>query len=140
MRTCSTLAERQLQEARALRAEGVGVAAAEEAVAALAGRRRGEPARAERVLDLARERRARGDDLDAAAEHPLQHRAHERVVRAAEDDRVDARLAQRRDVAAHDLEHVARRTASPAWMIGARSGHGTATRSTCGSAAGSPRA
>ena len=58
------------------------------------------------MLDLPGERRARGDDLDAAAEHALEHRAHERVVGAAEDHRVDAGLAQRRDVAAHDLDDV----------------------------------
>ena len=140
MRDLLDAAERQLQEARALRAEGVGVAGAEEAVAALAGRRRGEPARAERVLDLTRERRAGGDDLDAAAEHPLQHRAHERVVRAAEDHRVDAGLAQRRARSRARPRARPGRTASPAWMIGARSGHGTATRSTCGSAACTARA
>ena len=57
------------------------------------------------MLDLPRERGPGRDDLDAAAEHPLEHRADQRVVRAAEDHRVDPRLAQRRDVAADGVLH-----------------------------------
>src|SRR5919199_5811829 len=99
------LAERQLQEACAERAERVDVAGAQEAVIALAvGPRVAEVARAERVLHLAGERAARRDDLDAAAEHALEHRPDQRVVRAAEDDRVDRRRPQRRDVAAYGLD------------------------------------
>ncbi len=58
----------------------------------------------------------------------------ERVVRAAEDDGVDARLAQRRDIAANDVDDVLVE-GEPAWMIGASSGVATETRSTCGSTA-----
>ena len=53
------LAERQLQEARAERAERLGVAGAEERVAALARPAGAEPAAAEHVLDLARQRARR---------------------------------------------------------------------------------
>ena len=53
------LAERQLQEARAERAERLDVAGAQEAVVALAGAPRGQAAGAEHVLDLARERARR---------------------------------------------------------------------------------
>ena len=58
-------------------------------------------ARAERVLDLARERRPGADERHLRAEHPLQHRADQRVVGAAEDHRVHARLPQRRARLAH---------------------------------------
>ena len=82
----------------------VGVAGAQEAVLALAARR-GLRARGRRArLDPARDRLAGRDQRDAAAEHALEHRAHERVVRAAEDHRVDARLAQRLAVAAHGVD------------------------------------
>ena len=100
-------AERHLQEARAERGERVDVAGREERVVALAAGRVAEPARAEDVLDLAGERRAGGDDLDAAAERALEDRAHERVVGAAEDHGVDARLAQRRAVGAHGVDDAA---------------------------------
>jgi len=56
------------------------------------------------MADLPRERGARGDELHARPEHPLEHRAHERIVRAAEDHRVDVRLAQRPAVAAHGVD------------------------------------
>ena len=48
--------------------------------------------------------------VDAAAQHPLEHRADERVVRAAEDHRVDVRLAQRRGSSRARLDEPARRT------------------------------
>ena len=79
----------------------------EEGVVALAAGGVAEPARAEHVLDLARERRARGHDLHPAAERALEHRAHERVVGAAEDHGVDLRLAQRRAVAADRVDDAA---------------------------------
>ena len=53
------------------------------------------PGLAQPRLDLVGDRLARADDRDAAAELPLQHRADERVVGAAEDDRVDARALER---------------------------------------------
>ena len=80
------------------------LARAEEAVGALAAGRAVEPARAERVLDLARQRGARRDYRRLRTEHPLDDRPHERIVRAAEDHRVDAGLAQRGAVAAHLLD------------------------------------
>ena len=76
-------------------------------------RKRYAPSRAGVVLDaLARERLghlARGllrreDERDVAAEDALQDRADQRVVRAAEDDRVDAGRLQRLRVLAHGLD------------------------------------
>src|SRR4051812_49003699 len=78
-------AEGQLEEASAGGAQGFGVPGGEEPVLAFGGRRVAESAAAERVLDLAGDRGARADDLDAAAEHALEHRADQRVVGAAED-------------------------------------------------------
>jgi hypothetical protein len=46
-----------------------------------------------------------GDQADLPAEDALQHRADERIVRAAEDDRVDIRLAQRLAIGARLLDH-----------------------------------
>ena len=56
------------------------------------GRRKARSAR-ELALDLLGDRLAGGDDLHAAPERPLEDRAHQRVVGAAKDHRVDARLA-----------------------------------------------
>ena len=78
----------------------------QEAVVALHGGRVAQPAAAEHVLDLPRDRVAGADDLHAAAEHPLQQRPDQRVVRAAEDHRVHLRLAQRPRVVAHRLDHL----------------------------------
>ena len=54
--------------------------------------------------DAAHDRGARRDQRDLRAEQPLQQRADERVVRATEDHGVDAGRAQRRAVAARELD------------------------------------
>ena len=97
-------ADRQLQEARAGRAQRLGVAGGQEPVVALHGGGVAQPAAAEHVLDLPGDRVARADDLHTAAEHPLQHRPDQRVVRAAEDHRVHLRVAQRARVVAHRVD------------------------------------
>ena len=129
------LAERHLQEARAQRAERVGVAGAQEAVVALAGAPRGEVARAERVLDLARERGARGDDRRrrgracAGASGGPAGSACSRGSRCRRRPRAAARRSRGSCPACRSSND------DPSWISGARSGHGTEIRSTCGSAA-----
>src|SRR5262245_40112552 len=95
--------ERKLQEAGAGRAQLLGVSGGEEAVVAFADAGVAEASASEDVLDLARDRDARADDLDPAAEEALEHRADQRVVGAAEDDRVDLGLAERAGVVADGL-------------------------------------
>ena len=58
----------------------------------------------ERLGDLARGLLRREDERDAAAEDALEDRPDQRVVRAAEDDRVDAGLLERRRVLAHRVD------------------------------------
>ena len=86
-------------------AEGLGIAGADEAVLALIGARGLERAAFEDPLRRRGERVAGGDQAHLAAEEALQHRRHQRVVRAAEDHRVDLGAAQRRAVGAHLLDH-----------------------------------
>ena len=95
------LAHRELEEARADGAERLGVGGAEEAVLAPAVLVALQAALAQRDLDLVGDRLARADDLDPAAEAALEHRPDERVVRAAEDDRVDVRVPKRIAVRLH---------------------------------------
>ena len=73
-------------------------------VRALAAARGLEPARLEDPLRRRGERVAGGHQAHVAAEEALQHRPHERIVRAAEDHRVDPGAPQRRAVGAHRLD------------------------------------
>ena len=93
--------DRELEEAAAHLAEELRVARGQEAVRALAAVLVLDPLPRERLRDLARGLLRREDERHAAAEHALEDRADERVVRAAEDDRVDVRLLERRRVLAH---------------------------------------
>src|SRR4051794_23497570 len=99
-------AERQLEEARAERPEQLRIAGRQEAVLALATAVVLEALARERLRHLARRLVRREDQRDVAAECPLEDRAQERVVRAAEDHGVAAGLLERRRVLAdgrHDL-------------------------------------
>src|SRR5882757_7714741 len=89
------IAERHLQEAGAELAERLGIPRAEEAILPLfpAGSR--QPGLVEHPLRRPGDRMTRGDQPDVPPEHALQHRSDERVVRAAEDHRVDLRPLQR---------------------------------------------
>src|SRR3954454_16269255 len=83
------LAQRHLQEAGAEVAEGVGVAGAEEAVVALAVALAGDAGALHRALDRCGDGVAAADKADIAAEDALQHRRHQRIVSAAENQGVD---------------------------------------------------
>ena len=85
------LADRQLEEARAHLAELLRVAGRQEAVGALAGLVVLDPLARERLGHLARRLLGGEDERHVAAEDALEDRADQRVVRAAEDDGVDAR-------------------------------------------------
>ena len=82
--------------------------------------------------------RAGADDLHAAAEHPLEHRPDQRVVRAAEDHRVDLRVAQRARVVADGVDDLARRTASRARSAARAAGRRRRPRSRTGPPPRSP--
>ena len=69
--------------------------------AALASRFVLDPLPRERLSDLASGLLRGEDERDTPAEHALEDRADERVVRAAEDDGVDVGLLERRGVLAH---------------------------------------
>src|SRR5581483_4255455 len=84
-------------------AERLRVAGGEEAVAALAPGRVLDPLARERLCHLARGLVGGEDERHVAPEDTLEDGADERVVRAAEDDGVDAGVPQRRRVAAHRL-------------------------------------
>ena len=86
------------------------------------------------MLDLPRDRRAGADDLDAAAEHPLQQRRDQRIVRAAEDHRVDLRVAQRARVVPHGVD-ICSSNGDPRSISGTSPGQATPTTVTNGSAA-----
>ena len=88
-RTRLDLVDRQLEEARAGDAEDLGVAGGQEPVGALAARVVLDPLAGERLGDLACGLLGREDERDAAAEDTLEDRPDQRVVRAAEDHRVD---------------------------------------------------
>ena len=84
-----------------------------------------ELARLEDALRGRGDRVAGGDQADVAAEDPLQHRAHERVVGAAEDHRVDVgALAAARSRSA-PCSTTSSENGKPRWMIAARSGAAT---------------
>ena len=67
--------------------------------------RAGEAGRLEGALDGGGDRVAAADQAHVAAEDPLQHRRHQRVVGAAEDQGVDLGPLQRRAVGAGHLHH-----------------------------------
>ena len=107
------LAQRHLQEARPERLERLDVAGAEEPVAALVRRRiraaRARPARARRC------RATPAPEVTSVTPRPSVRwsiGAHERVVRAAEDHRVDLGRAQRHAVGRARCPPRARRTGS----------------------------
>ncbi len=75
-------------------------------VCALAGRIVADPLAGERLGDLAGGLVGGEDERRRAAEDALEERAQQRVVRAAEDDRVDAGLLERRGVVAHGGEEL----------------------------------
>ena len=93
--------DRKLEEAASHLAERVSVTGRQEAVGALPGRIVLDPLARERLGDLAGGLLGGEDERHVAAEDPLQDRTDQRVVRAAEDDRVDAGGLQRRGVLAH---------------------------------------
>src|SRR5438105_2093097 len=95
------LGGRELEEPGPHRPERGRVAGGEEAVRALAGRVVLDPLPGQRLSDLARRLLGAEDEGDAAAEDPLEDRPDERVVRAAEDDGVDAGRLQRVRVLPH---------------------------------------
>ena len=95
------LGDRELQEAAAHRPERVRVAGGQEAVGALALGVVLDPLAGERLRHLARGLVGGEDERHVAAEDALQDRPDQRVVRAAEDDRVDAGLLQRLGGLAH---------------------------------------
>ena len=75
------------------------------------------------------------DDLHAAAEEALQHRPHERVVRAAEDHGVHAGLACSGAQYARTVSTTRWSNGKPPSMIAVRSGQAMLVTSTNGSAA-----
>ena len=97
------LADRQLEEAAALRAERAGVAGRQESVAAFACRVVLESLAGERHGDFTCGFLRGEDERDVAAEHAVEDGSDQRVVRAPEDHGVDAGLLQRRRILAHRL-------------------------------------
>ena len=79
----------------------LGIAGADESVLTLARVRRLELARLEHALRGGGEGVAGCDQPHVATEEALQHRPHQRVMRAAEDHRVDLGPLQRRGVGAN---------------------------------------
>ena len=118
------LAERELEEALAERAEELRVAGGQEAVGALAALAVLDPLAGERLGHLARGLLGGEDERHAAPEDALEDRPDQRVVRAAEDDRVDLGVLERRGVLAHGLGRLlaerARRSRSAARAAGRR--------------------
>src|SRR5215211_3002338 len=100
------LAERQLQEPLAESAERCGIAGGQEAVGALPVGVVLDSLARERLGNLTRGLLRREDQRDAAPEHALEDRADQRVVRAAEDDRVDPGRLQRLRVVAHSIRRL----------------------------------
>src|SRR5439155_802292 len=94
-------ANRQLEEAAAELAEGLGIAGREEAVGTFAAALVLDALALERLRDLASRLLGREDELHVAAEDALEDLADQRVVRAAEDHGVDPFRLQRRRVLAH---------------------------------------
>src|SRR5918992_89714 len=89
------LPDRELEEPRAHAAELLGVARGEEAVLPATALAVLEAGLAQARLDLVSDRLPRAHDGHAAAQLPLQNRADERVVGAAEDDGVHTGALQR---------------------------------------------
>ena len=131
----ATWRERQLQQPLAELAERGGVAGGEEARTALAPGAVPEALARQRLGDLAGGLLGREDERHLAAEDALEHRPDERVVGAAEDDRVAAGLLERRGV----LGDRRRRSASPASISGTSFGQATALKRTPASRAADER-
>ena len=93
--------DRELEEAASHLAERVRVPGRQEAVGALAGGIVLDPLPRQRLRDLACGLLGREDERHVAAEDPLQDRPDQRVVRAAENDRVDSGGLQRLGVLPH---------------------------------------
>ena len=85
----------------------------------------------ERLGDLARGLVGREDERHVAAEHALEDGPDQRVVRAAEDDGVAARLLERRRVLAHRRDDSSLNV-SPASISGTSFGHATAVKRDAG--------
>src|SRR5438876_6921324 len=88
------LGDRQLQKPLAQRAERFRIAGGQEPVRALARLVVLDPLAGERPSDLSRGLLGREDERDASPEHTLEDGADQRVVRAAEDDRVNPSVLQ----------------------------------------------
>ena len=121
------LAERQLQEARAERAERV----ARRPCTGSGSRRAGRAAlpRPRPASACSTSSAIASPELTSATPRPSTRWSigrDERVVGAAEDHGVDAGLAQRRAVLVARARRRARRSSPPAWISGASSGHATA--------------
>ena len=93
--------DRELEEASPHLAEELGVAGRQEAVRALARVSVLDPLTGKRLAHFPRGLLSREDERDASSEHALEDRPNQRVVRAAEDDRVRAGLLERRRVLAN---------------------------------------
>ena len=117
------LGDRQLQEARAHRAKRLRIARGEEAVRALAVASFSSPSARGSPRPRAQSPPPR-TRAHVASEDALEDRPDQRVVRAAEDHRVDARLLQRRRVFAHGVRsspsRTGRRSRSAARAAGTR--------------------
>ena len=93
--TCSTSAIGSCRKRLPIARNDVGIAGRQEPVGAFAAGSFSIALRGERLRHLPRRLVGREDERDVAAEDALQDRPDQRVVRAAEDDRVDARLLER---------------------------------------------
>ncbi len=118
-------ADRQLKETRAHQTEELGVARRREPVAALAPPVILDPLPGEGLRHLAGGLLRREDERHGAAEHTLEDRADQRIVRAAEDHRVDARVLEGRRVR-HARLRPLRPKGSSLSISGTSSGQGTA--------------
>ena len=98
------VAERQLQEALAERAEERGVAGREEPVAPSRAGSFSQPLRASVSATSRAVSSAEKTSVTSRPNDALEHGPDQRVVRAAEDHRVAARLLERRGVLAHGVD------------------------------------
>ena len=113
----------------------VRVAGRQEAVRALAVRRRSRSLPRERLGHLARRLLGGEDERHAAAEDALEDRPDQRVVRAAEDDRVDVRRLRAARRTRGRRRSVSSPNGSSPSISGTSRGHATGTTSTPASSA-----
>ena len=106
--TCSTSPSGSWRKRSPIDAEERRIAGGQEAVFALASRVVLDPLACQRLGHLARGLLGREDERHVAPEHALEDRPDQRIVRAAEDDRVHVRLLERRRVLAHGLGRLGR--------------------------------